>query len=46
MLDLKEWGEIWEDIYDAMVAVEREGEPAMPLEDFEAELRSEGLMNE
>lgn len=46
VLDLKEWGEIWEDIYDAMVAMERAGEPAMRLEDFETELRSEGLVNE
>lgn len=40
VLDLKEWGEIWEDIYDAMVAMERAGEPAIRLEDFEADIRS------
>lgn len=45
LLDLKQWGELWEDIYDSMMAMERSGEPAMPLEDFEAELRAEGLMN-
>jgi hypothetical protein len=40
VLDLKQWGELWEDIYDSMMAMERSGEPAMPLEDFEAELRA------
>jgi hypothetical protein len=29
-----------------MIAMERKGEPTMPLNEFEAELRSEGLMNE
>jgi hypothetical protein len=46
MLDLNQWGELWEDIYDNMLADERAGEPSMPLEEFEAELRTEGLLNE
>jgi hypothetical protein len=46
MLDLEEWGELWEDIYDNMIADERAGEPTKSLEDFEAELRAEGLLNE
>lgn len=46
LLDLNEWGELWEDIYDSMMAMERNGEPSMPLEDFEAELRAEGLIND
>jgi len=29
-----------------MMAMERSGQPSMPLEDFEAELRAEGLINE
>ncbi|HEX5707382.1 MAG TPA: hypothetical protein VFX96_08805 [Pyrinomonadaceae bacterium] len=45
-LDLAEWGELWEDIYDNMVADERAGEPTVRLEDFEEELRAEGLLNE
>jgi hypothetical protein len=45
-LDLREWGELWEDIYDNIVAEGREGEPTMPLAEFEAELRAEGLLNE
>ena len=32
-----------EDIYDAIIAGQRNGEATMPLEDFEAELRAEGL---
>jgi PHD/YefM family antitoxin component YafN of YafNO toxin-antitoxin module len=46
LLDLEEWGELWEDIYDNALADERAGEPTTSLEDFEAELRSEGLLNE
>ena len=41
MLDLKEWGELWEDIYDNMIADERAGESTMPFEEFEAELIAE-----
>ena len=46
MLDLKEWGELWEDIYDNLIADERAGEPTTSLADFEVELRAEGLLNE
>jgi len=46
MLDLKEWGEIWEDIYDNMLADERAGESSVPLEEFENKLRAEGLLSE
>ena len=45
-LDLKEWGELWEDIYDNIVADARKVEPTIPLEEFEADLRAEGLLNE
>jgi hypothetical protein len=45
-LDLKEWGELWEDIYDNMIADERAGEPSVSLDDFEGELRAEGLLSE
>ncbi len=34
LLDLKEWGELWEDIYDNMIADERAGEPSMSLEEL------------
>ena len=46
LLDLKEWGELWEDIYDNMLADERAAEPVVTLGDFESELRAEGLLSE
>jgi PHD/YefM family antitoxin component YafN of YafNO toxin-antitoxin module len=46
LLDLEEWGELWEDIYDNMLARERADESSTPLEEFEDELRAEGLLNE
>jgi len=46
LLDLKEWGELWEDIYDNMVADSRKAEPTISVEEFETELRAEGLLNE
>ncbi len=45
-LDLNEWGELWEDIYDNIVADSRKGEPTLTLDKFEAELNAEGLLNE
>jgi len=45
-LDLEEWGELWEDIYDSIIAREREGEPATSLTDFEDELRRDGLLSD
>ncbi len=46
LLDLEEWGELWEDIYDNIIADERADEPSRPLEEFENELRAKGLLNE
>ncbi len=46
LLDLQEWGELWEDIYDSIIAKERVDEPRMKLDDFEDELRREGLLSE
>ena len=45
-LDLEQWGELWEDIYDSMLAQERLGEPTRPLAEFEDELRREGLLSD
>ena len=45
-LDLEQWGDLWEDIYDTIVARTRVGESRMTLNDFEDELRSEGLLSE
>jgi hypothetical protein len=46
LIDLHEWGDLWEDIYDSMIAKERTGEPRMKLTNFEEELRAEGLLSE
>ena len=46
LLDLKEWGELWEDIYDNIVANARASEATDSLEDFEKQLRTEGLLDE
>jgi hypothetical protein len=46
VLDLQEWGELWEDIYDNMLASERAEETGMTLDEFELELREEGLLSE
>lgn len=43
-LDLKEWGELWEDIYDNVLAESRKSETTVSLKEFEAELRAEGLL--
>ncbi|HEX7723036.1 MAG TPA: hypothetical protein VF397_12810 [Pyrinomonadaceae bacterium] len=45
-LDLEQWGDLWEDIYDTIVARTRASESRMTLNDFEDELRTEGLLSE
>jgi hypothetical protein len=45
-LDLTIWGELWEDFLDVITAKERENESRTSLEDFEKELRQEGLLSE
>ena len=46
VLDLKQWGELWEDIYDNLIAEQRVSEPSISLDEFEAQLRTEGLLDE
>jgi len=38
LIDLAEWGELWEEIYDVMVAQSRQGEPTVDWEDLKAEM--------
>jgi hypothetical protein len=38
IIDLKEWGELWEDFYDVMVALSRKNEPDIPWEEVKMEL--------
>ena len=41
LIDLSEWGELWEDIYDVLVAKSRKHEPTIDWEDLKAELAHE-----
>ena len=38
MLDLKEWGELWEDIYAGIVAEQRNDEPLVSWEEVKRQL--------
>ena len=46
MLDLKIYGEIWEDIYDVLLAKERENEPRESLEDVKELLKADGKLDD
>jgi len=46
MLDLDRYGELWEDIYDILLARERENEPRESLEDVEKLLILKGKLDE
>ncbi len=37
-IDLDEWGEIWEDIYDILVSESRKEEPTVAWEDLKSEM--------
>lgn len=41
LIDLSEWGELWEDIYDVLVSQSRKDEPTVPWEDLKAEMQEE-----
>ena len=41
LIDLEEWGELWEDIYDGMIIETRRGEPTIPWEALKAEMEAE-----
>ena len=42
IIDLEEWGELWEDIYDILISEQRRGEPNVQWEELKAEaLREE-----
>lgn len=38
VIDLDEWGEVWEDLYDALVSEARQNEPAIAWETLKSEL--------
>jgi hypothetical protein len=39
IIDLEQWGEAWEDIYDALVSRSRRGEPTVAWSDLKAEIK-------
>ena len=41
LIDLEEWGELWEDIYDGMIIEARRGEPTIPWAVVKAEMEAE-----
>lgn len=46
MLDLNLYGELWEDIYDVLLAKNREDDPRESLEDVKRMLIAEGKLDE
>ena len=38
LIDLEEWGKLWEDIYDVMVSHTRKNEPTVLWDELKAEL--------
>ena len=41
LIDLAEWGEVWEDFYDVMVSRSRKDEPTVSWDDLRAEMEQE-----
>lgn len=45
LIDLKRYGELWEDFYDALIARQRADEPREPLESVRKVLKRLGKLN-
>ena len=41
LIDLSEWGEFWEDIYDVLVSKARKNESTISWEELKAEIKQE-----
>lgn len=41
LIDLSEWGELWEDIYDVLVSQSRKDEPTISWEESEGSVSQE-----
>ena len=41
LIDLEEWGELWEDFYDILVAESRKHEDNIPWEEIKSELEQQ-----
>lgn len=42
LIDLDEWGELWEDFYDVLVSESRKNDPNVPWSELKAEMEEEG----
>ena len=45
LIDLKKYGEVWEDFYDALVARSRENEPRESIEAVKRRLQKQGKLD-
>jgi hypothetical protein len=45
-IDLEQWGELWEGMYDRMLIEQRRNEPTAPWEDVRKELQNLGKLDE
>lgn len=45
-IDLRKYGELWEDFYDSLIAEMRKDEEKIPLEDVISNLRTAGKLTE
>jgi hypothetical protein len=45
LIDLRKYGEIWEDFYDSLTAHSRADEPREPLESVKERLRQQGKLH-
>ncbi len=39
LIDLEEWGELWEDFYDVLTSESRKDEPTVPWSDVKEEMK-------
>jgi hypothetical protein len=39
LIDLGQWGELWEDFYDILVSESRKSEPTIPWSELKAEMK-------
>jgi hypothetical protein len=44
LIDLKKYGQLWEDFYDTMVAHSRRNEPTISLETMKKKLKASGKL--
>jgi len=45
LIDLKRYGELWEDFYDVLIARQRADEPRESLEEVRSILKQQGKLN-